>query len=176
MGLEASTIGKVGVGLQAAGMVSSTMGAYNKATSDRYALDYQAKVAANNAIIAGWKASDAITRGQTDVARQQLKTKQLKGAQRAALAARGIDLGEGSALNILTDTDFMGAIDANQITDNAAKEAWAYRQEASNYTENSALISSQSKSINPLGAGFGTLLSGAGNVASSWYSLKSKTG
>jgi hypothetical protein len=173
---DAATVGKAGLGLQAFGAASSAVGSYNKAKSDKYALDYQAKVAENNAIIAGWKASDAITRGQTDVARQQLKTRQLKGAQRASLAARGVDLGEGSALNILTDTDFMGAIDANQITDNAAKEAWAYRQEASNYSSNAELISSQSKSINPLGSGFSTLLSGAGNVASSWYNLKSKTG
>lgn len=174
MGLEASTLANISLGTQAAGVGASAMGAYNNSKAEKYALDYQAKVAANNAQLARWKASDAITRGQTDTARQQLKTRQLKGSQRASAAARGVDLGEGSALNILSDTDFMGAIDANQITDNAAREAWAYQQEASDYTSNSEVLRNRAKSVSPGSAAFSTLLTGAGSVVSSWYSFKEK--
>lgn len=173
--LDASTLSNIGLATQAAGVVTSAMGASNNAKAEKYALDYQAKVAANNAQIARWQASDAITRGQAEAGRQQLKTRQLKGTQRAMMAARGVDLGEGSALNILSDTDFMGALDANQITDNAAKEAWSYQQEANNASSNSEVLRGRAKGVSPGSAAFSTLLSGAGGVMSSWYSMKKKT-
>lgn len=171
MGLETLSLG-----MQAAGAGASAVGAYNNSKAEKYALDYQAKVAANNAQLAQWRASDAITRGQTDTARQQLKTRQLKGSQRASAAARGVDLGEGSALNILSDTDYLGAIDANQITQNAEMEAWAYQQEASDYTSNSEVLRNRAKSVSPGSAAFSTLLTGASAVSKSWYSMKEKKG
>lgn len=174
MGIEASTLGKIGLGAQAVGGLLASKGAYDKSSAERYAYEYQAKVAANNATVATWRAQDAITRGQTETARQQLKTRQIKGAQRAAFAARGVDMGEGSALNILSDTDLMGAVDAATITDNAAKEAWALRAEASNANANAGLLRARAAAENPAGSALGTVLTTGGTVASSWYNLKSK--
>lgn len=147
--------GSISTGLQVAGAVSGAFGSYQQAKSAQ-------AVAANNAKLAEWQAQDAITRGQRSEQAQRMKVAQLKGSQRASMAARGLDLGEGSALSILQDTDYMGEVDATTIRDNATREAWAYRNQAAQYK-------SQADSMSPFGSAFGTLLTGAGSVADSWY-------
>lgn len=174
MGIEAGTLGMASLGIQGVGAAAATIGAYNRSKADKYAYEYQAKVAANNAQVETWKAQDAITRGQSDVARSQLATRQLKGAQRAAMAARGIDLGEGSALNILTDTDVMGQADANTLADNAAKEAWAHRVAATGAASNASMLSTRASNESPFLSAAGTALTSAGSVAANWYALSSK--
>lgn len=168
-------IGKAGIGMQAIGGVAATVGAYNKAKAERSAYEMQAQVAENNKQFAQWQAEDALVRGEKATAAAQLRTRQLKGKQIASMAGRGIDLGEGSALNILTDTDLMGEIDANTVKDNAAKEAYGHRTTAANFGANADLLRFRSSAVNPMAAATGTLLTSAGSVASSWYSMKVKT-
>ncbi len=163
------------MGMQAAGGVAAAYGTYTKAEAEKSAYEMQAQVADNNKQYSTWQAEDAIRRGQKATVASQLKTRQLKGTQIARMAENGIGLGEGSALNILTDTDYMGAIDANTIMDNANKEAWVYRTQAQNYGSNVDLLRMRAKSSNGFGATAGTLLTTAGNVASRWYDWKQKT-
>lgn len=170
MGVE--TIALAGLGLSAAGAVTGAMGAYNKSKSDKAAYNYQAAVQRNNAQLAEWQAQDALSRGQQVENQQRHKTAQLKGTQRALMAARGIDLNEGSALNILTDTDFMGDIDALVIRDNAAREAWGFRQNAQGARDDASLLSSRADAESPGFAATSSLLGSAGSVASSWYNYK----
>lgn len=167
-------MGTLAVAAQAAGALATSYGTYQQKKGERYAMEAQAQVADNNKQIATWQAEDAITRGQSEVQRQGLKVAALKGTQRASLAARGLDLGEGSALDILTDTDFMGKIDANTLEDNAGKEAWAYRTQASNYGSDAAILRQGAGNINPGRSASASLLTGAGKVASSWYTLSEK--
>jgi len=176
MGLEASTIQAISMGAQAYGAVASTAAAYNKSKADKMAYEYQAKVAENNAQVTEWQARDAIVRGQTAEANSRLKTAALKGTQRASMAARGLDLGEGSPLNILTDTDYMGEVDAGIIKDNVAREAWGYRTQGTNYRNNAEMLKFRAGMESPGTAAAGTLLTNAGKVASSWYTYKSKAG
>lgn len=154
-----------GVGLQA-------YGAYQKGVATETAYDMQSQVEQNNAAYAEQQARDALDRGQEAVRNKRLETKQLKGSQRAALAANGIDLSQGSALNILTDTDLMGAHDAEVLRMNAAREAYGHQVNAGNDRANAALYGYRSSAENPaLNAGT-TLLMGAGSVAKQWYSSK----
>ena len=48
-------------------------------------------------------------------ANRRLQTRRVKGAQRAALAANGVDIGVGSAAESLATTDIVGERDANTI-------------------------------------------------------------
>lgn len=171
---DASMIGAASMATQGIGVISSAYGAYSKASGEQAGYQYQANVADNNKQIAGWQAADALQRGQTAVARHGTKVAQLRGAQRATLAARGVDLGEGSALDILSDTEFMGGVDANTIKDNAAKEAWGYRVQAVNASSNADLLRMRASNIDPGGDAMSTFLTGAGGVAKTWYSLKEK--
>jgi hypothetical protein len=96
------------------------------------------------------------------------------GTQRATLAGRGISLEEGSALNILSDTAYLGEQDALTVKDNTAKNVWAAKVQANNQTSNAGLHQMQADNQNPLLAGTSSLLTGAGQVAHNWYYLKKK--
>ena len=123
--------------LQVAGMAVSAVGAYNSSKANKSAYEAQAQVNQNNAIIAQWQAQDALTRGARAVTASRMRNVQLKGDQRAAMAANGVDLSVGSAQRVLNSTDYIGQLDASTILDNAAREAWGYRTQASNFSASS---------------------------------------
>ena len=156
------------------GAVGSAFGAYYSAKSAKNNLQFQAQMSEINARTAELGAKGALLRGERDVQASKLRTAQLKGAQRAATAANGFDLGDETSARILTSTDVMGEIDANTIKTNAAREAWGYRAQGSNSTAQAGLYKMQADNQNPLMAGAGTLLSGAGSVADRWSKYGSK--
>lgn len=152
----------------------SAYSAFSQASAQKGAAEYQAAVQRNNALVATWQAEDAIRRGEADKQRVQTRTAALKGRQRAMLAERGLDLGEGSALDLLSDTDMAGAVDSNTAIDNAAREAFGYKVNAGNHDANAALLKYKADTTNPTGAAMGSLLTSGGQVASSWYSMTEK--
>jgi hypothetical protein len=170
------TLGAAAPALQLAGAVTGAAGAYSSSQGAKAAYEAQAQVAANNAVIAGWQADDATMRGGKSATASRAKTLQLKGDQRAAMAANGIDLSVGSAQEILTDTDYFGQIDANTIVDNAAREAWGYRSQAANFGADASLLRSRADAESPWKAAGASLLTSAGKVASSWYGAEKTKG
>jgi hypothetical protein len=125
--------------------------------------EYQSKVARNNAIIQDRLAKDAVKRGEVSEQRHRLKVAQMKGKQRAKLAASGVDLSSGSASQILTDTAEFGELDALTIRSNAEREAFGYQVKGSNYLAESELARSEGR----YGAA-STILSGGSQVSSRW--------
>lgn len=137
---------------------------------------YQAQVARNNAIIANYNADDALKRGQVEEQKYRGQVSQLVGRQRAVLAANGVVVDEGSALDITSDTRAVGELDALTIRYNSEREAYNYRRQGDNFTSDANLLdmrASQSESAAMLGT-VSTLLSGAGSVADKWYQFKSR--
>lgn len=175
-GSTSGGIGAIGTGLQIAGIFGSASAAYKKSTLEKTGYEFQSKVAANNAIIAEQQAGDAITRGQTNENTVRQNTAQLKSTQVASLAARNLDMGSGSPLDILTSTDYMGEVDALKVRNNATKEAWGDRVNAQSATDASRMLSWRSEQQSPTQDAFSTLLTGAGTVASSWYAMRNRTG
>jgi hypothetical protein len=161
--------------MQYAGMALQAYGSYQNSKATQSAYGAQAQVNRNNAQIAEWQAQDAITRGQQSASRIRMKSNQLKGTQRAGMAANGVDLGTGSALRILSDTDLFKEIDANQAIDNAAREAWAIRNQAQGYNTEASLLQARADRESPLMAGGTSLLTSAGKVASNWYTPGTST-
>lgn len=166
--LDSSTMKTAGGVLSAFGAGYATMGAYRQAQAEKAATEYKAKIAANNAKLLEMRSQDAIATGQQQVAQQQLKTRQLRDAQIASAAARGVDIGEGSPLRTISDTEFMGSIDALTIGDNVKKEVVALRNEAANATANASLFTTTAKNINPLKSALGTALTTGAAVADRW--------
>lgn len=83
-----------------------------------------------NARIASFQAKEAIRFGEK-AAQQELKsTKQTIGKQRAMLAASGVEVSSGSALDIQASTAEQGALNALTIRNNAWREAWGYKMDA----------------------------------------------
>lgn len=171
MGLAVGALAPAALGLQAAGAASSVVGSYFSARSQQLQANGAAAIADINAGQSELAAQQELRRGETAAAAASQRAGQVKGAQRAALAANGIDLGSGSAAEVLTSTDLAKENDVNMITANAVRAAWGQRQQATNF-ENEALTKRASaKSISPFMAGATSLLGGATQVASSWYTL-----
>lgn len=160
----------------AAGVGLSAAGAYNQAESQKASLDYQAAVARNNQVLAGYQADIAQQNAAINEQNSRLKTASLMGDQRAALAANGVDLGEGSASEILASSKFMGERDALMIRDEGARRAWAIKEQGKGYGAEAAALSATSSAINPMMAGASSLLTGAGSVGGSWYKYNKAKG
>lgn len=121
------------------------------------------KVAENNAKIAEFSARDAERRGERDAMRARREGEALKARQRTIMAARGLDLGEGTAQDIQDQTDFFTLVDQATARDNARKEAWGKRMYGAGY-------SMQAAGESPLRSGALSFMnSGGGKVAAKWY-------
>jgi hypothetical protein len=174
-GGTAGTIGTAALGAQAIGGIGETYASYRKSAGEKQGYEYQSQVARNNAKLAEWQAEDAIDRGVSTKQQIQMKKAETYGTQRATFASRNVALDEGSALNILTETLFMGARDEGIAEDNANKEAWALRNQAAGYESNASFLSQRAAQQNPYLDAAGTALTSAGRVASSWYTMRTRT-
>ena len=169
-GMSAASAGAIGLAaVSDIGTAFSVVGSMNAAEAQRNAYDYQAQVARNNAITAEQNAKLAQEQGAQDEQNQRLKAAAFYSDQRAQLAANGIDLGTGSAADLLATTKFMGEHDALTIRDNAARKAWAYRTQSQDFSTDASFKSAAGSNINPMMAGATSLLTSASTVASRWY-------
>lgn len=162
---SASLIGQIG------GAASSAIGSYYSAATQKINLKTQANLADINARIAELGAQSALLQGQQQVGALTLNAGRLKSRQRAALAANGVSLSEGNAVEIQASTDIMKEIDANTLTANAVRSAWGYRTQAVNFQNEALTKRATAGAISPFGSAAGSLLGSAATVAGSWYSL-----
>lgn len=154
--------------LQAGGAAMSAYGAISGADAQKKAEAYNAQVAANNAQVAGWQATDAENRADLnaqDIGRKQAAT---RGVQAANMAANGLDLSFGSSKATLDQTDTYGLQDQRTALDAGNKEAWALRARAAGFSSESAFSQAKSDASNPLLAGATSLIGSAGNIADSY--------
>lgn len=92
-----------------------------------------------NAKLASAQSADATARGEVSAFTRGEATKQQIGSSTAQLAASGINLGVGSAVDVTKTESFLGALDEATIRNNAARQAWGYKVQASDYTSRAAL-------------------------------------
>lgn len=118
-------------------------------STQKLSLGYQATLGEVNARISELGARSMLLQGERQEQAQRISTAQLKGAQRVAMAANGVDLGSVSAINIQTGTDVAGEIDANTIRANALRSAWGYRAQALNSENQAALARAMADNIDP---------------------------
>lgn len=145
---------------QGTGALISAAGTFSNAATKRDA----ARV---NAAYAREQAADARDRGELAAQRHGREVSQLKGQQRANLAARGVILTEGSPMEILASTDRLAAIDAAKIRETAARESYAHLVDAANYEAEAA-------ASNPFLSTAGSLLTSASGIADRWSIYKQK--
>jgi hypothetical protein len=123
--------------------------------------NFNAAVGRQNARNLNAAAADAEDRGDLAAGQSATQTGLLLGAQRARLAAGGVDVGSGSALDLLMNTAGIGEQDALTIRNNAAREAWGLRTQAKDQQAQARFA----RAAGLYGAG-STLLTGAGQVLS----------
>jgi hypothetical protein len=129
---------------------------------------YQKSIADANARLLNLRSEDAIRRGYEDASLVRRRAERMAGSQRAAMAAQGIDIGSGSAADVLTETDRMGAMDELTAKNNAWREAWGYRVESANETARGRFAKLAAKN-----AMRNTLLTGGLQAATTLFSASS---
>ena len=171
MGFNTGQMAQTALIAQGAGSAMSAVGSYYGAKTQKNNLAMAADAAESNARLAALGAQNVFLQRNQEVANLTLKARQVKGRQRAALAANGVAMDYGSAAEIQASTDIMKEIDLNTLEANAVRSAWGYRTQATNFTNEARTARTTASQINPTGAAVSSLLTGAGSVASSWYSL-----
>lgn len=165
-------LGAASLTMQIGGAASGAVGSYYGAKTNKRQLQMQATMADLNARISEIGAQSALAAGQKEVGRLTMQAGQVKGAQRAAQAANGIDLASGSAAEVRASTDIVTEIDKQQIETNAIRSAWGYRVQGVDYQNQATAARAGAKAVNPGTSAATSLLGSAGQVASSWYALK----
>lgn len=175
MATTPTSLGYGGLAMNIGGVFSSAIGGFYAAQTNKINLETQAYLSDVNARIAELGAQSALNQGQKEVGRMTMQAGKIKSAQRVALAANGVDLGQGSAAELQASTDIMKEIDKDTITANAVRAAWGYRTQAVNSQNDAMIKRSMADSISPFGAAAASLLVSAGSVATSWYQLNKAT-
>lgn len=147
-------MGAAALPLAVMGTAQSAMGSYQQTATQKWAL-------ANQATIAGWQANQALTVGQNQAQVAGMKEAQVMGSQRANMAANGVQLGSGSATDVLAGTKYMGMRDQLTIMDNATRTAWAYQNQSN-------MEGALANNMNPASSALTSLMGGAGQVANIW--------
>ena len=144
--------------------------------------NYQAQMNENNAKIAQQNAANERQSGLEEARLQRMKTLQAIGTQQTGLAANGIDVTQGTALDTIEDTATMGELDALMTTYNSERAALNFEQQANNFSNQANLdriaaanaktagtINAISYGLDGLsGIGSGSGLGNIGQVANKW--------
>lgn len=180
---EAGGIGKI---FSIGGALTGAIGGFfqaqtqqNQLKSQAMSLEFQSKMAEINARQAEFGAENIMQAGERQAGAVSLKSGQAKGAARASLAARGVQLGEGSAAELIGTNDLMKEIDMLTINSNTVRAAENARTQSVNYQNQASLLSVSShnvyasaNSISPMAAGFTSLLGSASSIGNSWFMSK----
>lgn len=118
---------------QGVGNTISALGSFSVTRHQNAAAEAQANIARLNAQTMMRAYESTLRASEKDIQRTTMAAGRARSSQRAALAANGVAVGEGSAAELQASTDIVKEIDVNQIKTNATNQAWGYRIQASNY-------------------------------------------
>lgn len=131
---------------------------------------WQAVIAEENRAMANLAAEDALMQSQYKIGQISMQAQALKSSQRASLAANGIDLGVGSAAEVLTTTDVLERESINVERMNGYRQAWGFRTQGVNYAGQA--ISARASVGSPGLAGASGLLSGLSDTFGDYANRK----
>lgn len=171
MCLPPGAAGPASLATQAFGVGMSTVGAFTAAQGQQASLRSQARIAEINASIADASARQELMASERQQTSIKLRGAQTKASQISAYAANGIDVGVGTPVNVATSNDYVTEVDANTARANGILAAWGQRMQATGLRNQARSARATANGISPFLAGFSTLVTGAGQVAQSWYGL-----
>jgi hypothetical protein len=136
---------------------------------------YQSQVAQNNAIIAKQNATYARQSAEVKAVQQQYKTAALIGSIRAAQAANGLDVNEGTNVDVQGGAYMLGKQDEQNIRIAGEREAYGYETQAMNFNAERGLYdfkgAQASGSIIP--SAIGSFIGTAASVGQKWQQFQS---
>lgn len=193
-GASASNAGTDGAGSSLLGGSSNPAGVYGSliasginaiggaksaelnAISQRTELANQAYVANMNAALDELQAQDVIRQGVQAGIDVRQRAKQVVGAQRAAFAANGVKLDEGSPAAVQRSTEYLRDVDVATLQNNAARAAFGYRAQRTNALNRADALNAGRDQISPGRAAATSFLGSASSIADKWYKRYNPTG
>ena len=165
------------------GAVTGAIGSYYAAQNQKAQLEsqasslrFQADISQLNAVQAEFTAQQILRVGQQKQGQISLRAGKIKSSQRASMAARGIDLGVGSAVETIATTDLMKEIDMLTVNAETVRSSEGARLQRQNYLTASAMqdvsasnLAGSASTISPFMAAGTSILGSAGSVANAWY-------
>jgi len=140
----------------------SVVGGMQQGRAQEAQANAAARDARTNAMYANDAANDAQARGRYDSDIQRLRIGQNIGTQRAAQAANGGLVNEGSNAVLQEDTAALGELDALTIQNNAAREAYGYKVQAAQGFSNANRLKQQGQTAKQSSL-LGGVVQGAGS-------------
>lgn len=166
MGWFALAGAALGTGLQISGQQRS-------ANAAQALSDYRGQIALGNRRIARSNAQSILADAEQSVENKRLETSGRIGSARARAAARGVDVGSGSILDIIGNLAAVGEQDVGTIRSNARGAATNQLQRANEFGSEAAL--QQLAGQNAIDTGnlntASSLATGATSVSSKWYEI-----
>ena len=174
--VSATTLAGIGLGLAAAGTAAGVAGQMQQASAAKASADYQSQVAAGNAAIATQNAQESAASGEQQAAISEQKTRAEVGSELAAQGASGVDINSPTAMAVRTSQDMTGQLDAQTIRSNAARQAYGYETQSTNFENQSSADTAQGNNAMTAGevGGAGSLLSGVGNASLNYAGVMNK--
>ncbi len=170
-------MGAVGLLMMGAGTLMSAWGQYQQGQAGMSAANLQAssndEIAKMNAAAQEKQAQQAISMARIRELRHRENTAKFIGSQKVAFAKSGVQLDNGSPLDVISDTAFRSEQDADLIKYEGEIQAWQTRTGASLNLTSSMIDSSQTRLMGRQTARAGTmgattsLLTGGANMISS---------
>ncbi|MEN8337089.1 hypothetical protein ABFO74_03735 [Acinetobacter baumannii] len=146
---------------------------YAKMKAQKQAYQQQEKLALYNATLSDNQARQAIEDGTNAVTDYQRNISAFKSSQINALAENGIDVTQGSAIDLLASTEMLAQGDIDSIKYNAALQSWGHKVQATNYRNQAENYRVAAKSIRPV---LSTIINLSGEAAAAFGSSMGKGG
>ncbi len=172
LGMSASAAATTTAVIATAGLAMSAYGAYANAQSQKDQANYQSAVARNNKIISDRNARDITRQGEDEANRYRAKVRRMSAEQTVGLAGQGVDVTEGTSIDLLADTAELGEFDAQTIKSNAGREAYNARVQGMNFEAQAGLYKAKADAQSPAFSAGTTLLAGAGQVSDRWNTAR----
>ncbi len=169
-GSSAAYTAYASIAAAAVSTVAQVAAAQQQAEAQAASLRYQAQVAKNNQDIANQLADRASKAGESQVAQKRLQTAAVVGNQLASQAASGLDVNQGSAVDVRSSAAEMGELDALTIRSNAEMTSYGYKTQGLNFGAQAQV--NEMGAQNALTAGnlnsFSSLAGGASSIGDKW--------
>lgn len=92
-------------------------------------------MADENAAIAAEGSADAIRRGNIEAAKLRIRGTRALGEQAAAYQGGGVDATTGTPADMAAATEAVAGMDAQQVANDAAREAWGMRKQSQRFKQ-----------------------------------------
>lgn len=174
--ISATTLAYVGAAAAVAGAATTAAGQMQQASAAKASANYQSEVADSNAAIANQNASYTAAEGEQQAAIQEQKTRTQEGQILTGQASSGIDVNSPTSSAVRTSESVLGAEDAQTIRSNAARQAYGYETQSTNFKNQSSADTAQGNNAEIsgyIGTGSG-LLNSAGNASLNYADVMNK--